>query len=144
MPLRPLLLIPCLCLLIPTAIAAGENTAPGVSSGSFIQAFLGLLVIVALLAGTAWFARKFTGGRGFGQGGMRIIGGVTLGPRERIVLVEVGNDWLVIGIVPGQIRKLHTLPKGEIADQPPLHLAGKPFAQWLRNVSERRNQSHAP
>lgn len=143
MPLRPLLLVPYLCCLIPAALAAGESAAPGVPSSSFIQAFLGLAVIVALLAGTAWFARKFTGGRGFGQGGMRIIGGVSIGPRERIVLVEVGEHWLVIGIVPGQIRKLHTLPKGELPDQAALHLAGAPFAQWLKKVSERRNPSDA-
>ncbi len=124
------------CCLAQTAFAAGE-TAPGVSSGSFLQAFLGLLIIVALLVGTAWFARKLTGGRGFGQGGMRVVGGIAIGPRERIVLVEVGEHWLVIGIVPGQIRKLHTLPKGELNALPAFNLSDKPFAQWLKSIRER-------
>lgn len=143
MPLRFSFLITALPCLISPAFAAGETAAPGVSSGSFLQAFLGLLVIVALLVGTAWFARKLSGGRGFGQGGMKIIGGVAIGPRERIVLLEVGEHWLVIGIVPGQIRKLHTLPKGELENFPAFNLAEKPFAQWLKNMTERRNNSNA-
>lgn len=126
--------------LLPSAMAAGEAT-PGVSSGSFVQAFLGLLVIVALLLGTAWFARKLTGGRGFGQGGMRVVGGIAIGPRERIVLVEVGEHWLVIGVVPGQIRKLHTLPKGELENATMFNVSEKPFAQWLKNISERRRNN---
>jgi len=142
-PKRLFFLLACLTCLTPSAFAAGEATTPGVSSGSFIQAFFGLLVIVALLVGTAWFARKLTGGRGFGQGGMKIVGGVAIGPRERIVLVEVGEHWLVIGIVPGQIRKLHTLPKGELENFPAFNLAEKPFAQWLKNMTERRNNSNA-
>lgn len=43
---------------------------------------------------------------------MKVVGGVALGPRERIVLLEIGDEWLVIGIVPGQIRTLHRLAKG--------------------------------
>lgn len=127
-------------LFVPVAQAASE-TPPGVSSTSFIQAFVGLAVIVALLIGTAWFARKMTGGRGFGQGGMRIIGGVAIGPRERIVLLEVGEHWLVIGIVPGQIRKLHTLPKGEMENLPMFNFPEKPFAQWLKKISERQDKN---
>ena len=142
MRLRPLHLLFCLATLHTSALAASEPP-PGVSSGSFVQAFLGLFVIVALLIGTAWLARKLTGGRGFGQGGMRIIGGITIGPRERIVLVEVGEHWLVIGIVPGQIRKLHTLPKGEFPEAPLFNLAEKPFAHWIKSVIERRNPSNA-
>lgn len=138
--LRPLILLLSLSWLIPVASAAGAAT-PGVPSTSFFQAFSGLLLIVALLLGTAWFARKFTRGRGFGQGGMRVVGGIAIGPRERIVLVEVGEHWLVIGIVPGQIRKLHTLPKGELPELPPFALSEKPFAQWLKNIAERRNHA---
>ena len=44
---------------------------------------------------------------------MKIVGGVALGPRERIVLLEVGEEWLVIGVVPGQIRTLHRMVKGD-------------------------------
>ena len=57
--------------------------------------------------------------------------------RERILLVEVGESWLVIGIVPGQIKTLHTLPKGEL----PLPAAGDgAFGQWLKQFAERKNE----
>lgn len=71
---------------------------------------------------------------------MKVVGGVALGPRERIVLLEIGNEWLVVGIVPGQIRTLHRLPKGISLQEDNLpDTAEKPFAQWLRSISDRRN-----
>jgi flagellar protein FliO/FliZ len=106
---------------------------------SYLQAALALALIVALLIGMAWLARKVSGGKGFGQGGMKIIGGVALGPRERIVLLEVGNEWLVVGIVPGQIRTLHRLEKDVAASaEATTNSAEKPFSQWLQAVTERR------
>lgn len=126
-------------LLIPFAAHAGEATPVGVSAGTYVQAGLALALIVGLLAATAWLARKVSGGKGFGQGGMKVVGGVALGPRERIVLLEVGNDWLVIGIVPGQIRTLHRLDKGALPDAALTATADKPFAQWLNGIANRQN-----
>lgn len=126
-------------LFIPVAVHAAEATPVGVSTGTYLQAALALALIVGLLAGTAWLARKVSGGKGFGQGGMKIVGGVALGPRERIVLLEVGNEWLVVGIVPGQIRTLHRLEKGTIPNDSLLASADKPFTQWLHGIAERRN-----
>ncbi|MGE5384937.1 MAG: flagellar biosynthetic protein FliO [Betaproteobacteria bacterium] len=120
--------------------ASATEVSAGLPSGTFVQAMFGLLIIVALLAGTAWFARKLTGGQNFGRGGMRVVGGVALGPRERMVLVEVGENWLVVGIVPGQIRTLHVLPKGEMPEDSG-SAAEKPFALWLKNVVERRGNA---
>ena len=124
-------------LFFPVAAHASEAVSPGVSSGSYVQAGLALLLIVGLLGATAWLARKVSGGKGFGQAGLKVIGGVALGPRERIVLVEVGNDWLVVGIVPGQIRTLHRLDKGALPEGT-LPTGDKPFAQWLQNVTQRQ------
>lgn len=124
--------------LLPLAAMAETVDTPGVSAGTYVQAILALGLIVGLLAGTAWLARKVTGGKGFGQGGMRVIGGVALGPRERIVLVEAGDTWLVIGIVPGQIRTLHTMPKGEAMPDGLSASVDKPFAQWLKQIMEKR------
>jgi flagellar protein FliO/FliZ len=125
-------------MAVPLLAMAETTPSPGVSAGTYVQAMLALGLIVSLLLGTAWLARKVSGGKGFGQAGMRVVGGVALGPRERIVLVEVGDTWLVVGIVPGQIRTLHTLPKGEALPEGLSAANDKPFAQWLKQIMERR------
>lgn len=124
-----------------TVFAESSGAEPGVGSGTYIQLLLGLGLILGLLWATAFFARKLLGGKGFGQGGLRLLGGVALGPKERIVLLEAGDTWLVVGIVPGQIRTLHTLPKGSLTESgsPPAHEI--PFAQWLQQIKERSSDA---
>lgn len=126
-------------LFIPFAVHAAESVPTGISTGTYVQAALALAFIVSLLAGTTWLARKVSGGKGFGQSGLKIVGGVALGPRERIVLLEIGNEWLVIGIVPGQIRTLHRLEKGSLPNGPLTTPTDKPFTQWLSTIAERRS-----
>lgn len=129
-------------LLLPITAWGSDAVSPGIPASTYLQATLALLLILGLLFGTAWLARKLSGGKGFGQGGMKIIGGVALGPRERIVLIEVGDSWLVIGIVPGQIRTLHQLPKGSSMDLDTATGATEaPFAQWLKSIKERQNNA---
>lgn len=130
-------------LLLPLQAIAAETQTPGVSSGSYWQAAFALLVIIGLLLGMTLLARKISGGKVFGQGGMKIVGGVALGPRERLVLVEVGDTWLVIGIVPGQIRTLHKLPISSNPDTTnTTESSGEaPFTQWLKTISERNRNA---
>ena len=100
---------------------------------------LGLTLIIGILFFGAYFLRKLNGGRSFGNSGpLRIVGGLMISARERIVLVEVGDSWLVVGIVPGQIKTLHTLTKGELPASPG---SDRPFSQWLKHLSERKNEN---
>lgn len=102
-----------------------------------VQMLLGLMLIVALLFGGAYLLRKLNGGRSFGHSGpLKIVGGLMISARERIVLIEVGNEWIVVGVVPGQIKTLHTLPKGEL---PTEDTGDKPFVHWLKQMTERNN-----
>ena len=104
---------------------------------AILQMLLGLTLIIGILFFGAFALRKINDGKGFGNSGpLRVVGGLMIGPRERIVMIEVGESWIVIGVVPGQIITLHTLPKGEL---PAAQSGTKPFGQWLKQMSERKH-----
>jgi flagellar protein FliO/FliZ len=124
----------CLAALRALAQTAPFQTTPvetpGVSISSAFQMFFGLILVLALFFICAFLVRRFNGGKTFGRSGpLKILGGLAVGPRERILLVEIGESWLIIGIVPGQIKTLHTLPKGEFSLP---ETNEKPFAFWFR------------
>ena len=114
----------------------GVSESPVASGAAFLQMFAGLAAIVGLLLGTAFLLRKLNGGRAFGQSGpMRIVGQLMISTRERVVLLEVGDQWIVVGVVPGQIKTLHTLPKGVMPDLGAP--AETPFSRWLKHFADR-------
>ncbi|MDF3837823.1 flagellar biosynthetic protein FliO [Cupriavidus basilensis] len=91
------------------ASPAGGHVAVGGATG-LAQAGLGLFAVIALILLLAWLARR-AGLVRHGQGGaMKVVGSTMLGPRQRLVMVEVGDTCLVLGVSAGEIRTLHTLP----------------------------------
>lgn len=78
-------------------------------AGSLIQTSLGLLVVLAVIGGAAWAFKRFGHFQSGVQGKLKVVGGVSLGSRERVVLLQVGNQQLVVGVAPGQIQTLHVL-----------------------------------
>ena len=122
-----------------TAAAAEAATAAVSPTGSLIQVFLGLVVVLALMAATAWALKRFGVARATGMAPVRVIGGASLGGRERVVVVEAGDQWIVIGVAPGRVNALGTMPKREIAAGTATVPAGGNFAAWLRQSLERRH-----
>lgn len=114
------------------ALAADDKPAPAISgAGSLAQAGLGLFAVIALILGMAWLARRAGLVRHATGGVMKVIGSTMLGARQRLVLVEVGDTWLVLGVSPGEIRPLHSMPAnttGNTSANPltPAHATGMP------------------
>ena len=97
-------------LVRPPAFAAAEP--PAVSGGgALLQGLFGLVIVLGALAVFFWFLRRFSPGQTGAQGVVKVVGGVMLGPRERLVVVEVGDTWLLLGVGGGQVNTLHTLPR---------------------------------
>jgi len=79
-------------------------------AGSLLQVLLGLVVVLALIAGAAWASRRLNRLRlGAAGSGLRVLGGLAVGARERVVLVEVGGTQLLLGVAPGRVQALHVL-----------------------------------
>lgn len=124
------------------AAAAAAAAPPEVStSGALFQGLLGLLMVLAALAAFFWFLRRFSPGQSAAQGVVKVVGGVMLGPRERLVVVEVGDTWLLVGVGGGQVNTLHTLPRPEgytPAVQAPLSTSIPGFAEKLKEFLSKR------
>ncbi|OIQ74784.1 flagellar protein FliO [mine drainage metagenome] len=72
---------------------------------------LGLGLVLAAIAGSAWLLKRLGQGQGSASGALRVVAGVAVGPKERVVLVDVGEIRLVLGVASGQVRTLHQMPR---------------------------------
>jgi flagellar protein FliO/FliZ len=79
-----------------------------------VQIIFSLLLVLAAIVMVAWLLKRLNASKLGGGNQLKVLGGVAIGQRERIVLVEVSDTWLVVGVGPGQIRTLHTLQKQEL------------------------------
>jgi len=98
------------------ASSVGAGTAvPALGVGAVLQTIVGLVVVIGLVFGCAWLARRFGLQPGSRSGLVKTIGGASLGGKERVAVVEIGDTWLVLGAAPGNVRLLHTMPAGSVA-----------------------------
>ena len=133
-------LIPLLALAAAPARAA-ESTA-GTAEG-IAQMLVGLGIVLALLLGSLWLIKRLATPRG-AAAGLKVLGAVPVGPRERVVLVEIGGQVLVLGVTPSSVRTLHTLPADAIQPDPGAGNARAfgDFQGWLKRSMERRNDAN--
>lgn len=92
--------------------------------GSLGAILLGIFALVWLLRRSG----NFTRGRG---GKMQVVDVLSLGQRERLVLVSVGEQQLVLGVAPGRVQAVHTIDKPYVSETTP---AGGRFADALKRV----------
>jgi flagellar protein FliO/FliZ len=125
--------------LLPIAQAAvAQAPAEPSTGGGLLQATLGLALVLGLLAGAAWLAKRFTPGALKSGVPLRIVASQAVGQRERVVVVEVADQWLVLGVAPGRVNALSTLPKGALPAAPPAP-AVAPFTDALSRALGRKS-----
>jgi flagellar protein FliO/FliZ len=79
------------------------------SAANLVDTGLGLLLVLALMLGLAWLVRRYVQVPGIGKGLVQIQGGVSLGAREKAVLLSVEGKRLLVGIAPGRVQTLLVL-----------------------------------
>jgi len=128
-----------LCLAAPAAALA--QTAPPAAElgGGILQVVLSLILVVLLLFGSLYALKKLSAPRGAAAGLLQVIAGAAVGSRERVVVVEIADTWLVLGVAPGSVTALHQLPRRPLPAANETTQRGKDFAGWLKQVMDRRN-----
>jgi flagellar protein FliO/FliZ len=92
------------------------------------QLTLGMIVVLGVMLGLAWILKRTGKFQMAAGGGLKILGGLSMGARERVVLLQVGETQLLVGVAPGRVQTLHVLDHPlEAREQP----AGVGFADQL-------------
>ena len=134
--------VPAVLAAVPLAVAPAPTLAQALPAadlgGSALQLILSLLLVFALLAGTLWLMKRLSVPRGPAGGLMKVVAATAVGTRERVVVVEVGTTWLVLGVAPGRVSALAEVPRQALPPAPAAGDGGN-FPGWLRQMVERRN-----
>lgn len=130
----PALLVGLLPSLTRAAEAGGSSLGAGAVVGprEIVNTGLSLLLIVAAIMALAWIYTRLQGGRARNGDVIRIVAAQPLGAKERVMLVDVAGQHLLIGVTASQIRTLHVLDEPVTATAPATESSG--FAERLRGI----------
>ncbi len=136
--MRAIALLPLAGFAAATAFGAEpavQATLPAAGSGvgaQLMQLLLGLLLVIGLIFLLAWLVRRVQQVVPRGGKVIQLLASQSLGTRERLLLVEVGGEQILLGLTPGNITALHVLahPVSTTATQP----ATPEFAQRLMEL----------
>lgn len=127
-----------LMLLTTSSQAAAQSNKVAPSTG-LLQIFAALAFVIALMLALAWLFKR-VGPLAHSQHlPMKVIGGLNLGHREKVIVVEVADQWLVLGVTSQQITKLAELEKRELATPDPSGPVQNHFADWLKKTLDKRS-----
>jgi flagellar protein FliO/FliZ len=131
--------LPWAALLPITAQAAAQAAAQPAPASSLFQLLFGLVAVLGLMGGAAWLLKRFGVARSIAGAPVKVVGGISVGGRERILVVEVADQWIVVGVAPGRVNTLSTMPRQEAQ----VSVSGTPdpanFSSWLKQTIEKRN-----
>lgn len=103
-----LLLLPFQVLAQQDDVAIPDIVDP-VSTGYLLKLTLGLVLVVGIIFGLAWLMKKMQWTQHSQKGLIRIISAVSVSHRDRIALIQVGEEQILVGMSPGRMQTLHTL-----------------------------------
>jgi flagellar protein FliO/FliZ len=91
------------------------SSAPVAPAAGLAQVTLALALVLAAIFAAAWAVRRFrllSGGRTESDARITVLAERAVGPRERVVLLQVGGEQVLVGVATGNVRRLHVMHDG--------------------------------
>ncbi|GJL74398.1 MAG TPA: flagellar biosynthetic protein FliO [Nitrosomonas sp.] len=117
---------------VPTSVIAAE---------SMTQMITGLVLVLAIIIAIAWLLKRFSILPATATEHIKIVATTSVGQRERIVIIDIGETRLVLGVAPGQVNKLHSMEKSSLDTvDKKLAKTASPFSEKLDSSIHKGNQ----
>jgi flagellar protein FliO/FliZ len=122
--------------------AADEPMRPAFKSSPTIDLWqwsLAMAMVLAAILVLAWLMRRFGSFSQLQPGKFRVLAALSLGAREKVVLLQAGEKQLVLGVAPGRVQTLCVLEGQDlIGAEAPISAPGPSFADKMNELMGRK------
>ncbi len=121
-----------LLLALSASSVCATEAAPAalpVAAGEDVIGLLGSVLLMALLLGAGlWFMRRLRFAQLSSRSDVEVLAQIPLGMKEKLLVVQVGEQSLLVGCTPASMQTLHSWPT---AENPPA-VTGRDFSSLLK------------
>ncbi len=96
-------------------VARFPGASPELGTSLLMQLAMGLGLVIALIYMLAWLSRKIQGTSKTRTETLKVIESVALGARERLILVQIHDEQVLVGMAPGAVTRLHAIDSKKVA-----------------------------
>ncbi|NOG58946.1 MAG: flagellar biosynthetic protein FliO [Proteobacteria bacterium] len=82
----------------------------------YFKVLFGLVFVIALFLISTFLFKRYGNASMTGRGQIRLVDGLHLGNRERLVLIEIKDKQILLSITPGQINKIDTITPSSLVE----------------------------
>lgn len=134
-------------MLMGAAVAAETGVSGTEVGGSLIrpgdylgQIMISLILVLAIIFMGAWLVKRYGRFSAVADGQLRVLGMLSVGQKERIMLLQIGAKQLLVGVTPSRITTLHELDEPIIIQEQNSTGDVKPsFSQRLQDALKQRH-----
>ncbi|MFQ5469314.1 MAG: flagellar biosynthetic protein FliO [Gammaproteobacteria bacterium] len=94
-------------IAIEGTINSNGGQDPAGLANAFQKVGLSLFLVVMVIIAAAWLLRRYGKFNHTVNGNLKIISGLSVGQKEKIVIVQAGKSQLLLGVAPGRVQTLH-------------------------------------
>lgn len=106
------------------------NVVEPVSTASVLQMTLGLLFVVLVIFLISWMVKRVSGFSVYSNPHLKVVSGLHVGQKEKILLIQVADKQMLVGVTPYSIRTLHEL-ENVVSDDDTLRKSSNTFSEKL-------------
>jgi flagellar protein FliO/FliZ len=106
-------------------------------TGELLRVMLSLGAIVALIFAAGWLTRRLQSRQFIGGRRLRCVESMSIGTRERVLLIEADGKRLLVGVGAGGVRALHVYEGTVTVEQAQASVAVPPFAELLSRLGRK-------
>jgi len=114
--------------------------ADAASAGQVLQIITSLIFVVAIIFAGAWFFRRYGRFSGLLNEDLKVVAGLSVGQREKVIVLQTGETQLLLGVSPGRIQTLHVFdtPVIKTSKNAMEAQAGDSFTHCLKNEIKKK------